>query len=93
LFFAPMPTTQDWLRLALLGVAQLGIPYVLYGIAIRYVSALEGSLIPVIEPILNPIWVAIFIGEVPTTFALAGGAIVIGTVLWHSLPALAPSPD
>lgn len=93
LFLGAKPTSHDALFLGLLGVFQLGIPYVLYGIAIRYVTALEGALVPVIEPILNPIWVACFIGERPSVFALGGGAVVIATVAWHSFPALAPSPD
>jgi drug/metabolite transporter (DMT)-like permease len=84
-FFGKAPTMHDTWALITLGVVQLGIPYVLYGIAIRHVSALEGSLIPIIEPILNPIWVAIFVNEVPSALSLVGGAIVIGAVAWHSL--------
>jgi drug/metabolite transporter (DMT)-like permease len=93
LFASSAPTAHDWVFLTLLGVLQLGIPYVLYGIAIHYVSALEGALIPMLEPVFNPIWVALFLGELPSTYALAGGAIVILTVIWHSVPSLVPSPD
>jgi drug/metabolite transporter (DMT)-like permease len=93
LFMGAMPSGEDWLRITILGVVQLGIPYVLYGVAIRYVSALKGALIPVIEPILNPIWVALFVGEYPSSFALLGGAVVLVAVMWHSFPALVPSPD
>ena len=89
----PAPGAQDLLLLTILGVLQLGVPYILYGLAIRHVTALEGSLIPMIEPILNPVWVALFFGEQPSRFALCGGLVVVATVAWHSLPNFIPSPD
>ena len=66
----------------ILGVFQLGIPYVLYGIASRDCPPLACSLIGMLEPLLNPVWVAIFIGEVPGPFALIGAVIIIVTVSW-----------
>lgn len=68
---------QNWKWLILLGVIQLGIPYILYAYAIKQVTALEGALFPMLEPILNPIWVMLFIGELPSVWALGGGSIVI----------------
>ena len=36
-----------------------------------------------IEPLLNPVWVLLVLGEKPGFFALIGGIIVLGTVtLW-----------
>jgi drug/metabolite transporter (DMT)-like permease len=64
-----------------LGVVQLGIPYILYSLAIRHVTALEAILIPMLEPILNPIWVALARGERPGPWSLVGGARVLGAVL------------
>ena len=81
----PWPTVTDQLYILLLGVVQLGIPYVLYGIAIKHVTAVEATLVPVIEPILNPIWVAFFIGEKPSGYAMAGGGVVVAAVLMHAL--------
>lgn len=66
--------------LLLLGIVQLGLPYLLYARAIKHVTALEAVLLPVIEPILNPVWVMIFIGERPSPLALVGGVIVLGAV-------------
>lgn len=66
----------------ILGVFQLGIPYVLYGVASRDCPPLACSLIGMLEPLLNPVWVAIFIGEVPGPFALVGAVIIIATVSW-----------
>ncbi|WP_233256665.1 DMT family transporter [Opitutus sp. ER46] len=69
-----------WGALLTLGVVQLGVSYWLYARAIRHVTALEAVLIPVIEPILNPIWVLLWSGERPSPFALVGGAVVLTAV-------------
>jgi drug/metabolite transporter (DMT)-like permease len=68
-----------------LGVVQLGVSYWLYARAIRHVTALQAVIIPVIEPVLNPVWVLIFIGERPSSWALAGGAVVLGAVTARAL--------
>lgn len=74
--------------LLILGIVQLGIPYILYSIAIRRVTALEAILIPMLEPVLNPLWVVLGHGEVPGPWSLAGGALVIGTVLVRGLASI-----
>lgn len=68
-----------------LGIFQLGIPYILYGIAVRVCSPLACSLISTLEPLLNPVWVLLFYGEAPGFFALVGGIIVISTVVSWSI--------
>jgi len=78
--FQSMPNTKSWIGLGLLGVFQLGFSYILFSIAIKNVSALEAVLIPMIEPILNPIWVALFLNEIPSVFSILGGLIVIVVV-------------
>ena len=75
----PLPPT-GWAALLALGTVQLGVSYWLYARAIRHVTALEAVLIPVIEPVLNPVWVLIFVGERPSGWGLAGGVIVLGAV-------------
>ena len=69
----------------LLGIFQLGLSYIFFTTAISHVTALEGILIPVIEPLLNPIWVLLGTGEQPTPYAIIGGIIVLVAVLYHSL--------
>jgi len=51
----------------------------------KYVTALEAVLITVIEPLLNPIWVGIGHGEVPSQTAILGGLIVVGAVMTRNL--------
>jgi drug/metabolite transporter (DMT)-like permease len=82
----PSPSTAG--VLVFLGVVQLGIPYILYTRAIQHVTALEASLIPVLEPILNPIWVMLFVGERPTPLSLVGGVIVVGAVTWRAIDSI-----
>ena len=66
-----------------LGVFQLGIPYILYSLAAGKCSPLACCLLGALEPLLNPLWVLIFYGEKPGLFALLGGAVVITAVtLW-----------
>ncbi len=93
-----LPDVRGWVALALLGTVQLGLSYLLYARAIRHVTALEAVLIPVIEPILNPVWVLLALGERPGPLSLVGGVIVLGAVtlrMLHSLraaPAAIPPP-
>ena len=68
------------LHIIILGVLQLGIPYILYGRAAEHCPPLACSLLGALEPLLNPVWVLIFDGEKPGLFALIGGVIVIVSV-------------
>jgi len=90
---APALPPTGWLALGLLGVVQLGLAYLLYSKAIRHVTALEAVLIPVLEPILNPIWVMLAVDERPSRFALMGGAIVLGAVTLRAVASLRSRPS
>lgn len=83
--FETLPDPAGWLALGLLGVAQIGLPYWLYALAIRKVSAIEAVLLVTLEPVLNPLWVFLLLGEVPGFFTLAGGVVIIGTVTLRAL--------
>jgi drug/metabolite transporter (DMT)-like permease len=72
--------TGGWWRLVLLGSVQLGLGYVFYGIAIKQVTALEATIIPLLEPVLNPLWVMLALGERPGPWAIVGGLLVLGAV-------------
>jgi drug/metabolite transporter (DMT)-like permease len=74
------PGLTGWGALVALGVIQQAVAYLCYAWAIRHATALEATLVPVLEPILSPVWVAIAFGERPGAWALAGGAIVVGAV-------------
>ena len=78
--FQSMPDLSGWIGLLLLGVLQLGLPYILFVLALRHVRAVEGILIPMIEPVLNPVWVFLLLGETPGVWAVVGGMIILGAV-------------
>jgi drug/metabolite transporter (DMT)-like permease len=88
LWSAPALPATGWAALLLLGTVQLGLAYLLYAKAIRHVTALEAVLIPVAEPILNPVWVLLAHGERPGRFALLGGVIVLGAVTLRAVAGL-----
>ena len=81
----PLPTAVDWMWLLPLGVFQLGLSYACYAVAIRHVSAMEATFILMLEPILNPVWAFIFLGERLGSWALAGGAIVVLSVVFRTI--------
>lgn len=83
--FGSTSDTSSWIGLLLLGVFQLGISYILYAMAIKHVSALEAILIPVIEPLLNPVWVFLALGEFPGPWAFVGGFIVLTAIVGRSV--------
>jgi drug/metabolite transporter (DMT)-like permease len=92
--FGSVPGTSDWIGLVLLGVVQLGLPYILFAIAIRHVSAVEALLIPMIEPVLNPIWAFLFLAEVPGRMSLLGGLVILGSVIARgTIPLLRTNPE
>jgi drug/metabolite transporter (DMT)-like permease len=68
----------DWAVIIYLGVFQIALAYVLVTSALRHFRALEASLILLIEPVLNPVWAWVFQGERPGTWALLGGATILG---------------
>jgi drug/metabolite transporter (DMT)-like permease len=66
--------------LLILGVFQIGVPYILLALASKSCPPLACCLIAAVEPVLNPVWVLLFSGERPGLFSLLGGVIVIGAV-------------
>lgn len=76
----PLPGLPGWTALVVLGVFQLGFTYILYARALARLTALEATLYPVLEPILNPVWVLLFLGTAIPRTSLIGGAIVLAAV-------------
>ena len=80
------PTTKDILAISFLGIFQIGLAYLLftYGLA-KGVRSLDASIIGFVEPLLNPVWVFIFVHETPSKWAIFGGMIIISVVILHTL--------
>lgn len=78
---------RDALMTGYLGVFQIALPYMLFVYAVKQIPALEASLLSMLEPILNPIWVVLFVGEFPSVNALIGGSVIIGAVVFQNVVA------
>jgi drug/metabolite transporter (DMT)-like permease len=70
---------------AALGILQIGVAYVFYGVAVGRLSALRSSLLACIEPVLNPLWVLLLYAERPSGFAIVGGALIIGAIALQAI--------
>jgi drug/metabolite transporter (DMT)-like permease len=79
------PGATGWAALLGLGVVQQAAAYLCYARAIRHATALDAMLVPVIEPILSPLWVALAFGERPGPWALLGGTLVVGSVTLRAI--------
>jgi drug/metabolite transporter (DMT)-like permease len=89
----PLPPATDLVILLLLGVFQMGLSYFFYCMAVPRVSSLELVLIPMLEPIICPIWVFIFLDEIPGPLALFGAGVVIVSVIIWSLIKIKTAAD
>ncbi len=76
----------DLACIAYLGIIQIGVAYILFTSAMaRGLRSLDASIVGYIEPVLNPVWVFLFLGERPSTWAIVGGLIIIASVVSHTL--------
>lgn len=71
--------------LPVLGIFQLGLAYLLFGIGIQKTKPLTASLLAMVEPIANPVWVLLFVGEQPGIKAIAGAAVILSAVFYLNL--------
>jgi drug/metabolite transporter (DMT)-like permease len=81
----PAPTPFDLGLLAFLGVFQLGLAYLCFTLGLRGTPAVEASLLVLLEPVLNPVWTFLLIGERPGPWALLGGAVILLATAWRTL--------
>ncbi len=80
-------TVRSAAILVFLGVFQIALAYVLFVAGLQHVTATQASLIGMVEPVCNPIWVFLAIGERPSGWAVAGALIVLGAIAWRTLTA------
>lgn len=83
--------------LFVMGVIQLGIPYYLFSKGLETIPIQEASLIVLIEPVLNPVWVALMVGEIPSAATIIGGGFILGSLglryLWLLVSRSKPAPE
>ena len=79
-------TVQGWLGIIFLGVFQIGVSYLFFFKGVRLISALKASIVSLLEPILNPIFVFIFVGEMPSVVSLIGFGIIFFGIFLTMIP-------
>jgi len=90
LYLGVWPSTGQLLVLAAFGTVQMAIPYLLLLRALRRITSVEAVAIGLLEPVLNPLWVFVFVGEEPAWWTIAGAALILAGLLlrYAVLPAL-----
>ena len=87
----PASTNGDLALVVYLGVFQLALAYLAFSRGVSGTPAIEASLLILVEPVLNPIWTFLAMGERPGPWAIAGGAVVLLATAWRTVaPVLTP---
>ena len=76
---------EPWIVVIAMGVVQLGLAYFFFAKGVQQTGSVTAAVISSCEPILNPIWVFLAMGERPGTLSIIGGAIVILTICVYNL--------
>jgi drug/metabolite transporter, DME family len=79
------PSIPQLIMIAIYGIVQLAVPYVLFAWSLRSVSPQEAGLITLIEPVLNPIWAWMLTPDrdTPTIWTFIGGTILLAALVWR----------
>jgi drug/metabolite transporter (DMT)-like permease len=72
--------SRDMIMVSYLGIFQIGLAYAIFSYGLKRVYAVEASIIGMIEPVLNPVWVFFGYGEIPSFTAIIGGIIILTTI-------------
>lgn len=82
----PIPTRPQLALLVAFGAVQMALPYWLVARGMRVVGAPEAGMIMLLEPLFNPVWVYLAVGEQPSAWTLAGGGLIIAALAWRYWP-------
>ncbi|MDR2794084.1 MAG: DMT family transporter [Treponema sp.] len=84
IMFFPTFTLPATAAITFMGIVQIGCASLLFSYGIKRVNAIQAMLTASIEPVLNPLWVLIVMGEMPSSSALLGGAVILFAVIFSS---------
>ena len=76
-----------------LGAIQVGLAYIFFTTGTKYIDPLTASIINALEPILNPVLVAVFYGEKLGALSLIGAAVVLCGILYYNIKEAAQAKD
>lgn len=88
---AARPGALDIGLLVFLGAVQIGLSYAIFGRGVRHTPALEASLLVLVEPVVNPVWALLLVGERPGIWSMVGGAVILGAAAWRTVHASRPA--
>jgi drug/metabolite transporter (DMT)-like permease len=77
-------TPGDLALLAGLGVLILPLSILLLAFGTRYIPAPDVVMIMMLEAVLGPLWVWLVLGEVPSPYTVAGGGVILITIVIHA---------
>jgi drug/metabolite transporter (DMT)-like permease len=80
-----MISFSDLWMVSFLGVFQIAFAYAFFASGLKRIFAVEASIISMVEPVFNPVWVFLGYGETPSVTAIIGGLIILGTIIIRSL--------
>lgn len=78
-----LPDFKSMIFLFVLGIFQIGCASLLFAEGVKGVNAMSSAVITMIEPLMNPVWVAVFYGEIPSFMSIIGGFIILGFIIIH----------
>jgi drug/metabolite transporter, DME family len=85
LFSLEMISFSDLWMVSFLGVFQIAFAYAFFASGLKRIFAVEASIISMVEPVFNPVWVFLGYGETPTVFSIIGGLIILGAIITRTL--------
>jgi drug/metabolite transporter (DMT)-like permease len=85
LFSMEVITIKDLWMVTFLGVFQIAVAYAFFASGLKRILAVEASIISLVEPVFNPVWVFLGYGEIPSLTAIIGGLIILGAIVVRSL--------
>lgn len=85
--FLPFPkiSTYSITSILVLGILQIGLAQVFFSYGIKRIQAASANILTIIEPVFNPFWVFLFLGEKPSINTIIGGLIILSSVTVTSL--------
>lgn len=78
-------TPRDIAGLLFLGIFQLGFGYLFFAKGARHISSVEIAIYTLLEPVCNPVWTFLGTGEIPGTWAIVGGLIIVLAMVVNAL--------
>jgi drug/metabolite transporter (DMT)-like permease len=84
--YPPVFTPAGAAAILFLGIVQVGAASLFYACSMKRLRAIDAVFIGQLEPLLNPVWIFLFSGEVPAPLSLAGGIVIVGAVLMSQIP-------